>query len=106
MWTTGEEVKPPRPWGDYSKANWGDHNETREGKIMPVLTTTNLIRVVEKLKDRQWEKIIDAAIHASKVKKETIRAPDLEEASMPTSSAEPFELVDDDSDLAEEGGSV
>ncbi|KAF8952350.1 hypothetical protein BDZ97DRAFT_1768564 [Flammula alnicola] len=71
-WTTGEEVKPHRPFGDFSKTNW----------------------------EKQWEKILKAATEVSKAKKETIMLAPVPDVSGP---GEPeFELIDDDSDLADD----
>jgi hypothetical protein len=99
MWTTGEEVKPRRPYGDFSKTNWGDHTENREGKDIVIRTTSNLITVVSKLKDKQWEKILNAASAASRTKKETIANVVQEPSDTPGAD---FNLVDDDSDLMDE----
>ena len=64
-------VKPRRPLNKYSKANWGDHMETREGRTIHINSTSDLIAVVLKLKDKQWEKIF-AAVQAS-VKRKTLK---------------------------------
>ena len=51
------------------------------------------------MKEKQWKKILDAATHASKTRKETV-AP---QATAGVLEPEPeFHLVDDDSDLEEE----
>jgi hypothetical protein len=99
MWTTGEEVKPRRPYGDFSKTNWGDHTENREGKDIVIRTTSNLITVISKLKDKQWEKILNAASAASRAKKETIAIVAQEPFDAPGPD---FNLIDDDSDLMDE----
>jgi len=95
---SGEEIRPSRPYSDYSKANWGDHTETREGRIEQIKTTSNLIRLVSQLKEKQWKKILEAATLASKAKKETIAPP----AAAATEPEPEFILVDDDSDLEDE----
>lgn len=101
MWETGEQVKPPRPTGDFSKTNWGDRMEMREGKQFKIKTTSSLLRVVDKLSDAQWEKIIDTAISASKQKKEMIPA-QVEEV-LGSSAESDFELADDDEKEGGEG---
>jgi hypothetical protein len=95
MWTTGEKIQPARPLSDFSKNNWGDHKETREGTEVKVKTTTNLLNVIGKLKDAQWKKIIKVAVQASKKKQITI-APEID---IPGSPEAEFELLDDDEDL-------
>jgi hypothetical protein len=99
MWTTGEEVKPRRPYSDFSKTNWGDHTENREGKEIIVRTTSNLNAVISKLKDKQWEKILNAASAASRAKKETVAIVTPEPSDAPGAD---FDLIDDDSDLMDE----
>ena len=100
MWTKGEEVKPRRPYGDFSKTNWGDHMENREGKEIIIRTTSNLIDVVSKLKDKQWDKIINAASAASWAKKETIGI--VAQEPFDAAPGPDFDLIDDDSDLMDE----
>ena len=99
MWTTGEEVKPRRPYSDFSKTNWGDRIEYREGKDVIIRTTSNIMAVISKLKDKQWEKILKAASAASRAKKETITVATQEPMDAPGPD---FDLIDDDSDLADE----
>ena len=50
-------VKLERPLNEYSKVNWGDHPETQEGRVIRVKSTSNLVSIISKLKDKQWEKI-------------------------------------------------
>ncbi|KAH9484632.1 hypothetical protein JR316_0004114 [Psilocybe cubensis] len=73
-WLTGEYQKIQRPLGDFSKDNWGD-NLTRDPKYYPTLSpglvqeskaTSNLLRVVNKLTDKRWEKIIQGAMQATR----------------------------------------
>lgn len=91
-------MKLPRPTGDFSKTNWGDRVEMREGKQIKIKTTSALVKVVDKLSDAQWAKIIDTAISASK-QKESIPA-QVEEV-LDSSAESDFELADDDD---EKGG--
>ncbi|KAF8953423.1 hypothetical protein BDZ97DRAFT_2065642 [Flammula alnicola] len=97
MWTTGEKLEQQRPYNDFSKTNWGNTTVVREGKVVPILTTTNLVDIVEKLKDKQWDKILDAASQAAKTKKANIFPVVDDMAACMTKPI--FELVDDDSDL-------
>ncbi|KAF8953136.1 hypothetical protein BDZ97DRAFT_1929984 [Flammula alnicola] len=97
MWTTGEKLEQQRPYNDFSKTNWGDTTVVREGKVVPILTTTNLVDIVQKLKDKQWDKILDAASQAAKTKKANIFPVVDDMAACMTKPI--FELVDDDSDL-------
>jgi hypothetical protein len=64
-WRTGEEVIPTRPRGDFSNTNWGDHQETREGQIYQLRSTSNLVDLANLLKKKQWEKILSKAWAAS-----------------------------------------
>lgn len=93
-------VKPKKPLNEYSKANWGDHIETREGRAVHINSTSDLVAIVSKLKDKQWDKIFTAARASGKRKK---KAP-VSTSSVPPepSRAAVVELRDDDSDLADE----
>ncbi|KAF8229956.1 hypothetical protein L208DRAFT_1284198, partial [Tricholoma matsutake] len=88
--------KPPHPTGDFSKTNWGDHMEMQEGRHFKIKTTSSLVKVVNKLSDVQWHKIIDMAISASKQKnlKEMILV-QVEEV-LGSSTKSDFKLADDD----------
>jgi len=99
-WETGEQVRPNRPLNEYSKANWGDHFETREGQMINITSTSSLIALVSKLKDKQWVKILAAARSNSKRKKH-LKLAAVSEPPVPLYSAA-IVLRDDDSDLAEE----
>ena len=61
-------VKPERPLNEYSKVNWGDHPETWEGRVIHVKSTSNLVSIVSKLKDKQWEKIFAAVLASGRCK--------------------------------------
>ena len=87
-------MKAPRPTGDFSKTNWGDRMEMREGKQLKIKTTSSLVKVVNKLSEPQWDKIINTAISASKQRKETI--PVQVEEVLGSSAESDFELADDD----------
>jgi hypothetical protein len=70
-----------------------------EGKEQKVKTTSSLVKVVLKLKDKQWEKIMEAAARTSKQKRETISA--MVPQATAASSESDFELADDDEDIVE-----
>ena len=98
-------VKPRRPLNEYSKANWGDHPETREGCIICVNSTSKLVSIVSKLKDKQWEKIFAAAIASGRHKNVKVAA-EAEAAvgatDLDSQAAMVLELRDDDSDLSDD----
>jgi hypothetical protein len=95
-WVTGEMVRPKKPLNEYSKANWGDHVETREGQAIRINSTSNLVTLVSQLKDKQWDKILSAAPASGKAKKKMTYT--VVESSKP-SKVTLVELRDDDSDL-------
>ncbi|KAF8258467.1 hypothetical protein EI94DRAFT_1807558 [Lactarius quietus] len=98
-WQTGEMIKPKKLLNEYSKANWGDHIKTREGRTIRITTTSGLVAIVLKLKDKQWDKIFAAAFASGRRKnlKKAVVA-----ASTPESpQAALVELQDDDSDLSD-----
>ena len=94
-------VKPRRPLNEYSKANWGDHMETREGHTIRINSTSDLVAVVSKLKDKQWEKIF-AAAQASVKHKTLKKTADVLVAPPEPSYAALVEPRDDDLDLTDE----
>ena len=73
--------------------------QRHEGKEVKVKTTSSLVKVVLKLKDKQWEKIVEAAARSSKKKQETISA--MVPQATVSSSESDFELADDDEDILE-----
>ncbi|KAH9475670.1 hypothetical protein JR316_0011229 [Psilocybe cubensis] len=106
-WLTGEHLKIQRPLGDFSKDNWGD-NLTRDPKNYPTLlpglvqeskATSNLLRVVMKLTDKRWEKIIQGAMKATRRHKSITIQPVAPAA--PDAIEEPlsdFSILDNDND--------
>ena len=92
-------VKPERPLNEYSKANWGDHPETREGRVIRVKSTSNLVSIVSKLKDKQWEKIFAAVLASGRRKNMKAAAAAVSADTDSDSSQAMVELRDDDSDL-------
>ena len=94
-------VKPRRLLNEYSKANWGDHMETREGHTIHISSTSDLIAVVSKMKDKQWEKIF-AAAQASVKCKTLKKTTDVLVAPPEPSYTALVEPRDDDSDLTDE----
>ena len=99
MWKTGELVIPVRPLGDYSKSNWGDKFEVREGLQVHVKTTSTILKLVNKLKPKQWEKILNSALEFCKVKQEAVVA---HEGSIEVDSGSDFEILDNVDDLKED----
>ncbi|KAJ3506852.1 hypothetical protein NLJ89_g6637 [Agrocybe chaxingu] len=98
-WQTGDVVKPKKPLNEYSKANWGDHVETREGRQIHIKSTSDLTTIVSKVKDKQWEKILAVARASGKRKKKAVVV--VSDTQEPSQAAL-AELRDDDSDLADE----
>jgi hypothetical protein len=92
-------VKPKKPFNEYSKANWGDHVETREGCAVHINSTSDLVTMVSNLKEKQWEKIFAVARASGKRKKNVAAVdsapPELLQAAL-------LEVRDDDSDLDSE----
>ncbi|KAF8056025.1 hypothetical protein FPV67DRAFT_1534240 [Lyophyllum atratum] len=103
-WYSGDFLPLARPAGDFSKDNWGD-NPTRVPTNFPQLppvvladpkSTSQLYRLVKRLSNSQWEKIIEGAIGAMRRQKAiTVQAlPDVVDAA-----SSDFELHDDDDDV-------
>ena len=92
-------VKPKRPLNEYSKANWGDHPETQEGGVIHINSTSKLVAIVSKLKDKQWEKIVATALASGRCKNVKVAAA-VAVAAMDLGFAMVLELQDDDSDLS------
>ena len=71
-------IRPKKPLNEYSKANWGDHIETWEGCTTRISSTSSLVALVSKLKDKQWEKIFAAVMaigrRSKSLKKATVAA--------------------------------
>ncbi|KAH9008038.1 hypothetical protein EDB83DRAFT_2532246 [Lactarius deliciosus] len=99
-WETGELVKPKKPLNEYSKVNWGDHVETQEGHTVHITSTSNLVAIISKLKDKQWDKILKAALLSAKCKKKL--AVIASEPLQPQSFTAQVEPRDDNLDLTEE----
>jgi hypothetical protein len=98
-WETGVMVKPQKPLNEYSKANWGDRIETREGRTIRINMASDLVAVISQLKEKQWDKILKAARASGKVKKRMMHT--VSETPEP-SEATLVELRDDDSDLMDD----
>ncbi|KAG2005397.1 hypothetical protein CC2G_001803 [Coprinopsis cinerea AmutBmut pab1-1] len=90
FYETGEKVIPGRPYSDFSRGNWGDHEEIREGRRVMVYTTSKLYKVVSKLTEPMKKKISDAAIAL---------LPEKRRSSATTRSAPPIANQDEDSDF-------
>jgi hypothetical protein len=99
----GEVIKPKKPLNEYLKANWDDHIEMQEGCTIHVNSTSNLITMVSKLKDKQWEKVFVAALASGRCK--NMKAVVAALAAMDSDSSQAAmvaELWDDDSDLSDD----
>ena len=96
-------IKPKKPLNEYSKANWGDHIETREGRTIRVNSTSSLVTIVSKLKDKQWVKIFTAALASGRHKNvKAAAAAAVAAMDSDSSQAAVVELRDDDSDLSDD----
>jgi hypothetical protein len=95
-WKTGKKEVLRGSSGHFSKANWGDRIETRDGRIIVVKQTTSLITLTSKLKDIQWTKIVDAA--SELVERQEIG----EDIDVIAEDSSDFELEDGDSDIVDE----
>ncbi|KAJ7687655.1 hypothetical protein B0H17DRAFT_682690 [Mycena rosella] len=96
---TGKLVVPGQRLGEFSKANWGDKMDFREGRQVVVNTASSLVAIARKLEDKPQlqKKIMIAAIEASLPKRRAGGKTEVIEidAGSPT---EDIELVDNDSD--------
>ena len=91
-------IKPRKPLNKYLKANWGDHIKMHEGHAFHITSTSSLIAIFLKLRDKQWDKIF-AAVLASRRCKNLKKAM---AASTPKSpQAALVVLQDDDSNLTD-----
>ncbi|KAF7319676.1 hypothetical protein MKEN_00748800 [Mycena kentingensis (nom. inval.)] len=59
-WSTGRYRAIEGPSGNFSKNNYGDHHKIIDGKRVPVLSVTNITRVLDKLTPSQWRRIVAA----------------------------------------------
>ncbi|KAF8146450.1 hypothetical protein K438DRAFT_2028237 [Mycena galopus ATCC 62051] len=62
---SGKLDVPKNRVGEFSRMNWGDRTVARNGELVTINTTSNIVRQVRKLKDKQWRKIVEAAIAAA-----------------------------------------
>ena len=92
MWESREQVKLPCPAGDFLKTNWGDQIEMHEGKQLKNKTTSSLVKVIDKLSDAQWEKIMEMAISASKQEFVPVHVEEVLDSDLESN----FELADND----------
>lgn len=95
---TGRLVVPGSRLGEFSKANWGDKMEYREGQHVALTTTSSLAAFARKLEEKPdlWKKIITPAIEASLPKKRTVVKAEV--IDVDAVAAEDFEIEDNDSD--------
>ncbi|KAJ7773766.1 hypothetical protein B0H14DRAFT_2632146 [Mycena olivaceomarginata] len=96
---TGKLIVPSHRLGEFSRANWGDKVDFREGRPVYVNTTSGLVAIVRKLEDKPqlWRKIIKAAVDASLPKKRSTSA-QLPVIGIDAGVSQDFELVDNDSE--------
>jgi hypothetical protein len=97
-WKSGKKNIPSGPPGFFSQTNWGDRFERRDGRDIPIKTTSNLVKIVKKLNTVQWTKILDAASALTKHRKSTASTTVI---NVEESSDSDFELEDGDEDLIE-----
>ncbi|KAJ7931907.1 hypothetical protein B0H13DRAFT_1857559 [Mycena leptocephala] len=96
--SSGRLIIPPRPLGTFSKQNWGDHIEFQQGQAVTITSTSTVAGVVAQLKPKRWEKIVAAAMAASKIKS-TPRQPVIDISASDGATSEDFDMIDnDDSD--------
>jgi hypothetical protein len=84
--------------GEFSKTNWGDKTELREGRQVTVNTTSGLDVIVGKLKSSQWEKILTAALDACQSTRKAATVDDVIDVDADESPSADFDLVDNDSE--------
>jgi hypothetical protein len=91
-WSSGIKDVPHGSPGFFSKTNWADHTERHQGEDVQIKRASALVKMVGKLKEIQWEKIIASATALAKQKKVVMI--DVDALSSSDSS-----LVDGDEDL-------
>ncbi|KAJ7646300.1 hypothetical protein DFH06DRAFT_1332687 [Mycena polygramma] len=94
---TGKLVVPAQRLGEFSKTNWADRSLVLGGESIPVRTTSELLDFIKDLKDKQWVRILDAAIAASQASHKASKA--MEVIDVDALTAPPRRVVvDNDSD--------
>ncbi|KAK7061198.1 hypothetical protein R3P38DRAFT_3250585 [Favolaschia claudopus] len=63
---TGKLVTPSSRDGEFSRALWGDRHVVQDGVTFELKSTSNVVKLVNSLTDKQWTKILDAAIAISR----------------------------------------
>ncbi|KAF8556892.1 hypothetical protein OG21DRAFT_1505922 [Imleria badia] len=58
---TGVDSIPKTPEGHFSRANWGDHHRLEDDQYVLVKAASNIVAVINKLRDIQWERILKEA---------------------------------------------
>ena len=93
FYKSGVKTIPSGVAGHFSKQNWADSIELHDGQSIYVKKSSVLLKMVDKLSDAQWDKIITSAVENAKAVK---AAPeDLEVFGKASSD---FELEDADYD--------
>ncbi|KAJ7261171.1 hypothetical protein C8J57DRAFT_473744 [Mycena rebaudengoi] len=95
---TGKFVLPPGRLGEFSKTNWGDQMELREGRQVKVNTTSGLDNLVGKLKPLHWEKIITTALDTCQATRKAAAVEDVIDLDTDDLASTDFDLVDNDSE--------
>jgi len=88
---TGVEPIPKTPEGNFSRANWGDHYKSENGRYVVVKAASNIVTVIGKLQKPQWKRILAEAHKFATEKNKPIVPIVLEEE---TESQSDFELED------------
>ncbi|KAJ7862336.1 hypothetical protein B0H14DRAFT_2740308 [Mycena olivaceomarginata] len=90
---TGKLIIPAQRLGEFSRTNWGDRSVSVGGEMVDVKTTSDVARHIKKLTEKQWGRILEAAI-TSKASSNVI---DLEDVEVDAGDADAI-LIDNDSD--------
>ncbi|KAJ7775223.1 hypothetical protein B0H14DRAFT_3894451 [Mycena olivaceomarginata] len=98
---TGKLIVPAQRLGEFSRTNWGDRSVSVGGEMVDVKTTSDVARHVKKLTEKQWGRILEAAIVAAqpshKTSKVSSNVIDLEDVEVDAGDADAI-LIDNDSD--------
>jgi len=100
-WSDGTKKIPHGPSGYFSKTNWGDRIDRRDGKDVLIKKTSALAKMVAKLKDHQWTKILDAAAVQARHRKV-----DTSNILITIEDSSDFELEDGDEEPEGGGGDL
>jgi hypothetical protein len=97
----GKLIVPAQRLGEFSRTNWGDRSVSVGGEMVDVKTTSDVAHHVKKLTEKQWGRILEAAIVAAqpshKTSKVSSNVIDLEDVEVDAGDADAI-LIDNDSD--------